>query len=67
MPIVHILGIWEDKEGKIYFGAFLSERNEKGKYKYANEIVVLSQELNELGRFRINVQKHSMKYGNLSD
>jgi len=36
VPIVHILGIWEDKEGKIYFGAFLSERNEKGKYKYAN-------------------------------
>ncbi|MDI1472039.1 hypothetical protein THER_0078 [Thermodesulfovibrio sp. N1] len=57
MPIVHILGTWEDKEGKIYFGAFLSERNEKGKYKYANEFVVLSPELSELGRFRIHVQK----------
>ena len=57
MPIVHILGTWENKEGKIYFGAFLSELDEKGRYKYANEIVVLSPELKELGRFRIHVQK----------
>ena len=57
MAIVHLLGVWDDQKSRIFLGAFLENGDEKGKRKYANEVVVLSPELREMGRIKLLVQK----------
>jgi hypothetical protein len=57
MAIVSLLGVWDDQKGRIFLGAFLEDENAKGKRNYANEVVVLSPELREMGRIRLLVQK----------
>lgn len=55
MPIIHLLGIWDDNKGRIYFGAFLEE-GKKEKVRYSNVMVVFSPDLNEIGRVKLAVQ-----------
>ncbi|NWF93220.1 MAG: hypothetical protein HXY46_09905 [Syntrophaceae bacterium] len=50
--IVHLLGLWDDRNGRIYLGAFLEDQS-----KTFNTIVVFNPEGKELGRVKLFVQK----------
>ncbi|MCX7988236.1 MAG: hypothetical protein N2647_02185, partial [Thermodesulfovibrio sp.] len=56
MPIANLLGLWDDKKGNFYLGAFLLDEG-KNKAKHSNVLVVFSKDLKELGRVKIPVQK----------
>jgi len=56
-PIISLLGLWDDRNEKIYLGAFLSGENERGEEIFANEFVVLNPQGKEIDRFRIFVQE----------
>lgn len=56
MAIANLLGLWEDKKGNSYLGAFLLDEG-KDKTKYSNEIIVFSKDLKELGRVKLPAQK----------
>ena len=49
--IVHLLGLWDDRSGRIYLGAYL-ENAER-----SNTIIVITSEGKELGRVNLFVQK----------
>lgn len=50
--IIHLLGIWDDKFGRIYLGAFLEDDN-----KFFNTIVILTPEGKELKKVNLFAQK----------
>ncbi len=52
MYIAHLLGLWNDHDGRIYLGAFLFKEP-----KASNIFVVLTPEGKELGRVKLFVQK----------
>ena len=56
-PIVLLHVIWEDRSEKIYLGAFLSGKNDRGEEDFAHEFVVLNPQGKKLNRFRIFVQE----------
>lgn len=57
MAVDHLLGIWEDRNGRVYVMAFLEGGQTAGKKRYSNEMVVFSSDFDELGRFQLFVQK----------
>ena len=52
VEIVHLLGLWDDQNGRTYLGAFLEDQSNT-----FNTIVVLSPEGKELRRLKLFVQK----------
>ncbi|MCP9456639.1 MAG: hypothetical protein NNA18_11095 [Nitrospira sp.] len=59
IAIDHLLGVWEDRNGRVYVGAFLEGEQTAGRKKYSSEMIVFSSELEELGRFKLFVQNAS--------
>lgn len=54
--IIHIIGAGTDSIGNIYLGLFMNETEDKTE-KLSNYIVIINSRLQEIGRFRINLQK----------
>ncbi|MDR7427002.1 MAG: hypothetical protein QN175_11435 [Armatimonadota bacterium] len=52
MFIAHLLGLWDDRKGRIYLGAFLEEGSAA-----SNVVVILGPQGRELGRVRLFVQR----------
>jgi len=52
MPVAHLLGLWDDRNGRIYLGAFLEDGS-----RASNVVVILSPQGRELGRVRLFVQR----------
>lgn len=52
MPIVNLLGIWDEIKGRIYFGAFLAQKG-----RYSNVVVIFSSDLREIGRVQLTVSR----------
>jgi len=55
--IVHLVGIWDDRKERIYLGAFLEDEDKKKIEKLSNEVVVLSQDLKQMGRVKLFSQE----------
>jgi hypothetical protein len=52
MPIVNLLGIWDDIKGRIYLGAFLADEK---RGRYSNLVIIFSSDLREIGRVKLMV------------
>ncbi|MFN3480528.1 MAG: hypothetical protein ACK415_09090, partial [Thermodesulfovibrionales bacterium] len=58
VEIIHIIGIGTDTNGKIYLGLFTDESENKTE-KLSNYIVIINSGLQEIGRFKLDLQKTS--------